>query len=125
MLVEMRNLYKEEENLKGNADILNQYRRKCTMKKIILNEQVKIKAVKNFRGNKKLIDYYIEQPRRKSIYAFTRTFTNNTYDMCKAGIRVNELSLKKSRDKAVMGLVKYLNIMLPYLSEYYELPVIA
>ena len=39
------------------------------MKKVILEEQVKIKAVKNFSGKDKLIDYYIEQPGQEKIYA--------------------------------------------------------
>ena len=56
------------------------------MKKVILEEQVKIKAVKNFSGKDKLIDYYIEQPGQEKIYAFSKVFTQNTYDMCKAGI---------------------------------------
>ncbi len=45
--------------------------------------------------------------------------------MCKSGIRVNELSVTRSRNKSVMNLVNYLNIMLPYLREYYDLPVLA
>lgn len=96
------------------------------MKKIILEEQVKIKGVKNFKGKDKLIDYYLEIPGQNSkIYAFSKVYTQNTYDMCKAGIRVNELSGKRSRDRGVMRLVNYLNVMLPYLSEYYGLVVNA
>ena len=95
------------------------------MKKVILEEQVKIKAVKNFSGKDKLIDYYIEQPGQEKIYAFSKVFTQNTYDMCKAGIRVNELSVKRSRDRGVMRLVNYLNVILPHLCEFYEIPVAA
>lgn len=95
------------------------------MKKIILEEQVKIKGVKNYRGKDKLIDYYIEIPGKSKLYAFSKVYTQHTYDMCKSGIRVNELSVKRSRDRGVMRLVNYLNVMLPYLSENYELPVIA
>ena len=69
--------------------------------------------------------HYIEQPGMDRIYAFSKIFTQNTYDMCKSGIRVNELSTKRSRDRGVMRLVNYLNVVLPYLSEYYELPVVA
>lgn len=57
------------------------------------------------------------------IYAFTRPYTDGTYEICKSGIRVNDLSTMRTRDKAVMKLVKYLNVMLPYLREYYDLPV--
>lgn len=95
------------------------------MRKVILEEQVRLTGVKNFTGKDKLIDCYIEQPGQDRIYAFSKIFTQNTYDMCKSGIRVNELSTKRSRDRGVMRLVNYLNVMLPYLSEYYELPVLA
>lgn len=95
------------------------------MKKIILEEQVKIFGVKNFEGKEKLIDFYIEQPGKERIYAFSKVFTQNSYNLCRAGVRVNELSCKRARDKGVMRLVNYLNVMLPYLTEYYELPAIA
>ena len=95
------------------------------MKKIILEEQVKIRGIKNFKGRDKLIDYYIVIPGRHDIYAFSKAYTQNTYNMCKSGIRVNELSVKRSRDRGIMRLTNYLNIMLPYLSEYYELPVVV
>lgn len=95
------------------------------MRKVILEGQVRLTGVKNFTGKDKLIDYYIEQPGQDRIYAFSKTFTQNTYDMCKSGIRVNELSTKRSRDRGVMRLVNYLNVVLPYLSDYYELPVVA
>lgn len=95
------------------------------MKNVILEEQVKLTGVKNFKRCEKLIDYYIGQSGQNRIYAFSKVFTQKTYDMCKAGIRINELSAKKSRDRGVMRLVDYLNVMLTYLSEYYELPVMA
>ena len=95
------------------------------MRKIILDGSVKMVGVKNFKGKEKLIDYFIEIPGREMLYAFSKRFTQNTYNMCKSGIRVNELSTKRSRDKGVMNLVKRLNSMLSYLSEYYELPTVA
>lgn len=72
---------------------------------MILEEQVRLTGVKNFTGKDKLIDYYIEQPGQDRIYAFIKIFTQNTYDMCKSGIRVNELSTKRSRDRGVMRLL--------------------
>ena len=95
------------------------------MKKIILDEQVKILGVKNFEGKKKLIDFYIEQPGQDKLYVFSKVFTQNTYNLCRSGVRVNELSCKRTRDRGVMRLVNYLNVMLPYLTEYYELAEIA
>lgn len=95
------------------------------MKKIILENHVKIKGIRNFTGKEKLIDYYLELPGKEDVYAFSKAYTKNTYEMCKSGIRVNELSVKRSRDKGIMRLVNYLNVILPYLSEYYELEVAA
>ena len=95
------------------------------MRKVILTEQVKLTGVKNFTGKDKLIDYYIEQPGRDKIYAFSKIFTQNIYDMCKSGIRVNELSTKRSRDRGVMRLVNYLNMVLPYLIAVALLAIVA
>ncbi len=95
------------------------------MKKIILEEKVKLVGIKNFAGKDKLIDYFLIMPGQEEIYAFSRRYTHSTYDLCKSGIRVNEISTRRSRDRGVMGLVNYLNVMLPYLSEYYDLKVTA
>ncbi len=95
------------------------------MKKIILKEQIKLVGVKNFKGEDKMIDFFITAPGKANIYAFSKKYTNTIYDICKSGIRVNEISTKRSRNRAVMGLVKYLNVMLPYLTEYYGLEVAA
>lgn len=91
------------------------------MKKIILDDQVRLVGNKNFSGSDKLIDFYIDQPGRNRIYAFSKVFTQNTYDLCKSGVRINALSAKRSRDRGVMRLVNYLNLVLPYLSETYSL----
>lgn len=93
------------------------------MKKIRVAEQVKMVGIKNFKGEEKLIDYYVVVPGQEKMYAFSKVYTNNTYDMCKSGVRVNELLTKKTRDAGVMRLVKYLRVIMPYLTEYYDLPV--
>ena len=95
------------------------------MKKIILKEQIKLVGIKNFKGEDKMIDFYITSPGKEDIYAFSKRYTHTIYDICKSGIRVNEISTKRSRNRSVMGLVKYLNVMLPYLTEYYGLEVVA
>lgn len=92
------------------------------MSRIFLKEYIKLVAVKNFRNHDRMIDYYIDQPGKEQIYAFSRVYTNRTYEMCKSGMRVNALAVTRSRDHGVMGLIDHLNVMLPYLSEYYELP---
>ena len=95
------------------------------MKKIILKEQVKLKGIKNFNGKDRMIDFYITSPGRDDIYAFSRKYSNSTYDICKSGVRVNEISTKRSRNRSVMGVVKYLNVVLPYLTECYGLEVVS
>ena len=93
------------------------------MKKVILEEKVKLYGIKEGEGRDRVVHYYIKCPGMDRIYAFTRPFSAGAYEICKSGIRVNDLSTRRSRDKAVMKLVKYLNVMLPYLREYYDLPV--
>ena len=93
------------------------------MKKVILKDRVKLYGIKGGEGKDKVVHYYIQCPGMERIYAFTRPYTEGTYEICKSGIRVNDLSTRRTRDKAVMKLVKYLNVMLPYLREYYDLPV--
>lgn len=96
------------------------------MKKIKLNNQVKLIAIKNFRGEDKLIDYYLVLPgEQEKIYAFSKIYTHTTYDLCKSGVRVNDLMIMKSRNSSVMRLVKYLKFMMPYFVEYYCIPVVA
>ena len=93
------------------------------MKRIVLDVQVKLCGRKNFRGEKKLIDYYITVPGRDRIYAFSQTFTYGTYDLCKSGVIVNELLSKRSRDRGIMNLVRKMQVMAAYLQEEYELPL--
>lgn len=93
------------------------------MKKVKIKNNVKIKGVKNFRDEKKVIDYFLLVPGCDEVYAFSRNFTKNAYDMCKAGISLNDLRSKKSKDAGIMKLVNYTNFMMPFLAEYYELPL--
>ena len=95
------------------------------MKKVFLGEQVKLVGVKRFDGERRLIDYYIDQPGCERIYAFTKSYTHHTYDLCKSGVRINDLLTKRSKDQGMMRLVKYTQVMLPYLTEYYDLQVRA
>jgi len=92
------------------------------MKKVILQDKVKLYGIMDEEGKQKVVHYYIQCPGMGRVYAFTRPYSKGTYELCKAGIRVNDLSTRRSRDKALMKLVKRLNVMLPYLREYYDLP---
>ena len=103
-----------------NMNITSQDRR-FTVKKVRVDNKVKIIGFKNFGGKDKLIDYYILNGSDEKLYAFSKVYTNNTYNMCKSGIMVNELIAKRSRDTGVMRLVNYTNLILPYLAEEYQL----
>ena len=93
------------------------------MRHITLRENVLLEGrIKNQNG-KWLIDYYIVIPDQKKVFAFRKHYTKGTYELCKSGIRVNELTTLRSRDRAIMKLVEYMNRMLPYLVDYYEIPV--
>lgn len=94
------------------------------MKKIRVENDVQLRGVKKVSGKSILIDYYIEIPNEDSIYAFSKRYTNTTYDMCKSGVRLNKLICTKTRNQAVMQLVNYTRFLLPYLTEEYKIPVI-
>ena len=67
---------------------------------------VLVVAVKNFKGKDKLTDYYLILPNGEQVYAFSKKYTDNTYKMCKGGIRLNDLLVMKRHDEGVMSLVK-------------------
>lgn len=91
------------------------------MKRVRLNNNIKMVGEKEFRGKKRQIHYYLIIPNQDKVYAFTQEYTSNTYNMCKSGIVINKLASVRSRDAGIMKLVKYTNFMLPYLVETYEL----
>lgn len=96
------------------------------MKNIRVAENIKLVGIKNFAGKDKLIDYYVEIPgQAEKTYAFSRYYSDSTYSLCKAGIRLNELTGVRTRNTAIMALVKYTKFILPYLVDEYELPVAA
>ncbi len=85
----------------------------------MVKTNVWVVAVKNFKGRDKLLDYYLVLPNGGRVYAFSKLYTDNTYKMCKGGVRLNDLLCKKTHDTGVMGLVKRMKFMLPYLKEEY------
>ena len=86
----------------------------------MVKTNVLVIAVKNFRGKDKLIDYYLILPDGERIYAFSRRYTDNTYKMCKGGMRLKDLLAKKSQDTAIIYLLKRMKFMLPDLKEEYQ-----
>ena len=91
------------------------------MKRIRLANNVKLVGIKNFKGDDKLVDYYLMLPNER-LYAFSKKYTHHTYELCRSGIQVNDLMNRRSRDFSIMKLVDYTNLMMPYLAEYYDLP---
>lgn len=75
----------------------------------------------NNRDGKKKLDYHLHCPNGDAIYLFTKNYVHRCYDMCKGGIRINELLYKKSKDFGVMQLVKQLNRYESYIKYEYEL----
>ena len=92
------------------------------MKNKSISNKIKLVGVKrNFRT----IDFYITMPGGERLYAFTKNYSEKVYEICKKGIRINDLITRKSRDKGMMNLVKYTNYIMPYLYEYYELAAVS
>lgn len=85
----------------------------------MVKSNIIIVGVKNFTGADRKVNYYLIMPDGNRIYAFTRKFTQKTYEMCKGGIRVNDLLTRRSEDYSVMSLIKYLKFMMPYFKEEY------
>jgi hypothetical protein len=72
------------------------------------------------KGNNKL-DYYLRTPDRNELYLFTRRYSTTCYEMCKSGVPINTVLHGRKNNTAFMNLSKYLNFMMPYFIEYYDL----
>lgn len=73
-------------------------------------------------ANNKL-DYYLRTPKGDELYLFTRNYSTTCYEMCKSGVPINTVLYARKKNTAFMNLSKYLNFMMPYFEEYYELSV--
>lgn len=93
------------------------------MKKVKLHNNIFIVARKSKQMKK--LDYYIQMPDNKEFYLFTRNYSKVCYDICKAGIPVNKVMRERTRNEAVMRLVKYLNFTMPYFVEVFDLKMVA
>lgn len=93
------------------------------MRSIMMEKNIKVVGIKNFKGADKLIDFYLVTENQDKIYAFSKIYTHKTYELCRSGIRVNDLLTTRSRDTGVMRLVKYTKVIMPYLAEEYCLAV--
>ena len=82
-----------------------------------VSDKVKIIGIIRIKGGKKVIDCYLEHPKKGREYVFTRAYTRGTYNLLKGGISVKRLLQVRSKDKMVMILVKYTSLMMPYFVE--------
>lgn len=89
------------------------------MRKTKVENNIFIVARKSATDRK--LDYYMQLPNKEENYMFTRNYSRECYEACKAGIPVNRLMHTRRRNQAVMNLVNYLNFMMPYFVEYFEL----
>ena len=103
-----------------NEDYSPQFleRKEFNMKKLDINKQTKLIAIKNSKSD---INYYILTPDNERLYAFTRPYSQKSWDMCKSGIRVNDLITTRTKNTGIMLLVKYTKYIMPYLCEEYGL----
>lgn len=86
----------------------------------MFKENIKIIGRKNFKGRDRLIDFYIIMSCGREEYVFSKKYSNNSYDLCKGGIRINELIVTKSRDFGIMRIVEHMKRMVPYIKEEFQ-----
>lgn len=82
------------------------------MQRTKAKNNVFIVARKNAKTNR--LDYYMQLPDRQEEYMFTRNYSTVCYDLCKSGVRLNQMFSVRSRNTAVMNLVDYLRFFCPY-----------
>ena len=91
------------------------------MKKISVEKNIFIIAKKSKTPYK--LDYYLQFPDKVEEYMFTRNYSAKCYEACKSGVPLNNMIFAKRKNPAVVKLVKYLQFMMPYFIDYYELRV--
>ena len=89
------------------------------MRKIRVHNNIFIVAKRSPKCKK--LDYYMQMPDKTECYMFTRNYSTVCYDICKAGIPINKILGERSRNEAVMRLVNYLNLTMPYFAEVFNL----
>ena len=69
------------------------------------------------------LDYYLRTPAGEDLYLFTREYSATCYEMCKSGAPIHSILYGRKNNTAFMNLSKYLNFMMPYFVECYNLSV--
>lgn len=92
------------------------------MKKKFTAISDRITVVGNLKGHgrDRMIDFYLVSPGGEKEYAFTRRYSNRSYDLVRGGISVKRLLGTRSKDRMVMKLVDYLSYMMPYFVDEIE-----
>lgn len=88
------------------------------MKKLKIDNRTKLIGI---RKDDEEVNYYIQAPTNEMIYAFTRDFSLKEGDICKSGIRIEDLFVKKRGHEGVMNLMKHAKYIIPYLCQEYNL----
>ena len=93
------------------------------MRKIRVHNNIFIIAKKSPKCRK--LDYYMQMPDKTEYYMFTRNYSTVFYEICKAGTPINKILSERTRNEAVMSLVNYLNLTMPYFAETFNLKQVA
>ncbi len=88
------------------------------MKNVKVENNIFIVARKS--AKKGLMDYYMLFPDNSENYMFTRSYSQSCYEICKAGVPINNILHIRCRNIAIMQLSKYLKVMMPYFAEYFN-----
>ncbi len=94
------------------------------MKQRHLENSVMIVVRMNIKGKKKTIDFFLVDRQHNEYYAFSKPYSYSIYERCKKLSSVNSLVSYRCKNKGIMILVKYTRIMVPYLADYYDLPLL-
>lgn len=88
----------------------------------MFRKNIRIMAIENTnkKGGERRLDYYVVNPDGSREYLCTRSYNRKCYDLCKGGIRYNDLTRIKSRNRGEMLLVDCMKRMHSYLREEYD-----
>lgn len=81
---------------------------------------VKVVAVENRKRGVRNIDYYLIAPDGTRTYLVTGPYVHKCYDMCKGGIRMNDLLKWKGKNKGTMKLVDCMKRMSSYIQQEFD-----
>ena len=91
-----------------------------TKKNSTISNVVKITGLKRRVGKDRVIDYYLENNSGDREYAFTKRYSNRTYELVKGGVPVRRVLGVRSKDRSIMNLVGYLGFIMPYFVKEFE-----